>query len=111
MLFFPFFPSSETLLIINCLLLSWNELLEHMCYVVVSLNIFMDQQNDTINLTFCILVLVNLLQEVLFATILLALNNLDAKMLIRSKFTMDSRFILPFATIQEFLFIFNLIFI
>jgi hypothetical protein len=72
-----------------------------MCYVVVSLNIFMDQQNDTINLTFCILILVNLLQKLLFATILLAFNILDAKMLTRSKFTMDSRFILPFATMQS----------
>jgi hypothetical protein len=60
----------------------------------------MDQQNDTINLTLCILVLVNLLQQLLFATILLAFNILDAKMLKRSKFTMDSRFILPFATMQ-----------
>jgi hypothetical protein len=60
----------------------------------------MDQQNDAIDLTFCISVLVNLLQELLFATILLALNILDAKMLIRSKFTMDSRFILPFPTMQ-----------
>jgi hypothetical protein len=60
----------------------------------------MDQQNDTINLTFCILVLVNLLQELLFATIPLAFNILDAKMLTISKFTMDSRFILSFATMQ-----------
>jgi len=65
----------------------------------------MDQQNDTIHFTFCILVLVNLLQELLFATILLTLNILDAKMLIRSKFTMGSRFILPFATMQAIFFL------
>jgi hypothetical protein len=60
----------------------------------------MDQQNGNINLTFCILILVNFLQELLFATILLAFNILDAKMLTRFKFTMDSRFILPFPTMQ-----------
>lgn len=71
-----------------------------MCYVVVGWNIFMDQQNDIINLTFCILVLVNMLQKLLFATIPLAFTILNVKMLTRSKLTMDSRFIFSFATMQ-----------
>jgi hypothetical protein len=60
----------------------------------------MDQQNDIINLTFCILVLVNMLQKLLFATIPLAFTILNVKMLTRSKLTMDSRFIFSFATMQ-----------